>query len=299
LDILSNLPDDVENRMEANVNFHSYIPSSPLLAEVEETLQQPIFSLKLPIRHDSSIDNDTAIFTMCEREKLNIFQVGLSEINVVNSSLEHFSTHQSGTSQVSISQVRSGQIDRFQSGTFENSTFEVGFAQVSPVQSSTPESSSTQISFTQIGFTQVSSGQIGSGQIGLTQIDSRKLNHLQLNFSQVNPTEIPLTSSITLQQLLSSHHPNLQNTTVPTWTSFLQSPTQFNLKLEISDLPTGQLASATISDEDVTVAILIPIEDADVSGLGVDFASLIGLDITQCVEDKDVEILIVVSDGDN
>lgn len=34
-----------------------------------------------------------------------------------------------------------------------------------------------------------------------------------------------------LQQLLSSHKPNLKNITVPTWTEFLQSPTPVNLCL--------------------------------------------------------------------
>jgi Bacterial Ig domain len=50
---------------------------------------------------------------------------------------------------------------------------------------------------------------------------------------------------------LLSHNPNLQNTTVPTWTEFLQSPTPFNLKIEIQDLPTGQLAEATITGYDI------------------------------------------------
>ncbi|WP_396134999.1 PKD domain-containing protein [Chamaesiphon sp. OTE_8_metabat_110] len=72
----------------------------------------------------------------------------------------------------------------------------------------------------------------------------------QINFFQIDSTKFSLPSSITLQQLLTSHNPNLQNTTVPAWTEFLQSPTPFNLKIEITDLPTGQLASATITGYD-------------------------------------------------
>jgi hypothetical protein len=48
------------------------------------------------------------------------------------------------------------------------------------------------------------------------------------------------------------HDSNLQNTTVPTWLEFLQGTTPFNLNIEITDLPTGQLAEATIAGFDST-----------------------------------------------
>ncbi|WP_299490262.1 PKD domain-containing protein, partial [Acaryochloris sp. IP29b_bin.137] len=74
----------------------------------------------------------------------------------------------------------------------------------------------------------------------------------QIGFSQdtpteINPTEVSFSSSIALQQFLSSHYYNSQNTTIPTWLQFLQDSTPFNLNIEITDLPTGQLAEATLT----------------------------------------------------
>jgi large repetitive protein len=93
---------------------------------------------------------------------------------------------------------------------------------------------------------------------------------LRFTNSQVNTSEIPLTSSITLQQFLSSHNFNLQNTTIPTWTEFLTGTTPFNLNIEITDLPTGQLAEANITRFDPTG---LPTSgtltlDTDANGLG-------------------------------
>jgi hypothetical protein len=73
-----------------------------------------------------------------------------------------------------------------------------------------------------------------------------------------------------LQQLLSSHNFNLQNTTVPIWTSFLQAQTPFNLNLVIKDLPVGQLAEAQITQYDSTGAPIAAtlLLDTDANGLG-------------------------------
>ncbi len=84
------------------------------------------------------------------------------------------------------------------------------------------------------------------------QIDALKINLHQVNSTQINSTEISLPSSIALQQFLSSHNFSLQNTSVPTWVEFLQGSSPFNLNIEIADLPTGQLAEATITSFDPT-----------------------------------------------
>jgi PKD domain/Bacterial Ig domain len=252
LDFLSGLSDNVENRIEANKDFHVYAPTAPLQADRESVLassQQPILFLNLPVGHDGAIDYDT-VPAHHEIEKLSTAQIGLGKVDIIRDGFKQLGSHQFGTSQISISQIGSGQVGIFQSGSFENSTSEISFSQVSSSQVGIPESSSNQVSFSQVGFSQIGYRQVRSDQISLTQIDSRKLNPVQIDFSQVNPTEISLPSSITIQQLLTSHNPNLQNTAVPTWTEFLQSPTPFNLKIEIQDLPTGQLASGTITGYD-------------------------------------------------
>jgi DNA/RNA endonuclease G (NUC1) len=247
LDFLSNLSDDVERRVEANINFQRYVPPSSLLAETEPTSQQPITLLKFPVRHNGTVNDNASIFTVSGPEKLSTFQVGLSEVNVVNSSLEHFSSYQSGPSQISISQVSSGQISRFQDSSFKNSTLKVGITQIGSIQSGLSHPGTDQISPLQIGITQITPPQISTNQISLTEVDSRQIDSAQVGFSQVNSTEISFPSSITLQQFLTGHNSSFQNTTIPTWTEFLTGTTPFNLKIEITDLPTGQLAEANIT----------------------------------------------------
>jgi hypothetical protein len=80
-------------------------------------------------------------------------------------------------------------------------------------------------------------------QINTAQINPRQL----VSPLKLNPTEIPLTSSISLQQFLGSHNYSLQNTTVPTWLSYLGGTTPFNLNIAVTDLPTGQLAEAQLT----------------------------------------------------
>jgi hypothetical protein len=122
------------------------------------------------------------------------------------------------------------------------------------------QTTNSQVGFAEVGSTEVSISEVTSPQNRFAEVNTSEIsttkNYLAQSFSnqisstQVNPTEISFPSSITLQQFLSSYNPNPQNTTVPTWTEFLQSPTPFNLKIEIQDLPSGQLANATITGYD-------------------------------------------------
>jgi hypothetical protein len=122
---------------------------------------------------------------------------------------------------------------------------EIGF-----IQNSHTEIGSFQVSVGENTSPQVRTEEEGSAKISPLEINFLKTNLFQIDPTQVNSSKVSLPSSITLQQLLTSHNPNLQNTTVPTWTEFLQSTTPFNLKIEIADLPTGQLASGTITGYD-------------------------------------------------
>ncbi|MEM6716670.1 MAG: hypothetical protein AAF827_18950 [Cyanobacteria bacterium P01_D01_bin.6] len=91
-----------------------------------------------------------------------------------------------------------------------------------------------------------------------------------LNFSQLSTTEIPLPSGITLQQFLSSHELSLQDITTSNWTSFLQGLNLSDLNIEITNLPTGQLAEAQLTRFDANghpIAGTILIDD-DANGTG-------------------------------
>jgi hypothetical protein len=137
-----------------------------------------------------------------------------------------------------------------QIGIYQNSLIQDGFLYSGSNQTGIGQVSSIQIDPLQIGIIKISTTQITPAQVSLTQTGKLQISSTQISATQINSWKISFPSSITLQQFLSSHNFDLQNKTVPSWTEFLQSPTPFNLKVEITDLPTGQLAEGTITGYD-------------------------------------------------
>jgi Bacterial cadherin-like domain len=265
LDLLSNLPDPIERALEekgrytgsSDANFFP-LPTSvfaPLLAGTDSGEANNLSSIgQYGIRENRAFN--TVIFNSIGKfdprlTQINIGQVGsLKQWSDTQNCSIQSSSSEVGITQWAFSQIGKTEIGTNQDGFNQNSLRYDGMTEVSSTQISTFQPSTPQISSTQISTTQISPIQLSSKEDSTTQIDIRQLGIIQPSRVNFNPTEISLPSSITLQQLLSSHNPNLQNTTVPTWTEFLQSPTPFNLKIEIQDLPTGQLAEATITGYD-------------------------------------------------
>jgi hypothetical protein len=194
------------------------------------------------IRHDSVVKNSiiqnerlTLVHSISEN---GISQISLAEIGKFNIT---------GIDQVSSSQIGSNELSLIQKSSTEVSSTQVGIIKEGLFQTSPTEVSSAEVSSTQVMF-----GQIGVDKYGTLQVGSSKQ-------SIITPksiiAEVPLSSSITLQQFFVTnfdvfHNPSPQNKTVPSWTEFLRSSTPFNLKVEITDLPTGQLAEGTITGYD-------------------------------------------------
>ena len=182
-------------------------------------------------------------------------EIGTHEVSVLKEStikktISEIGTNQISSTQMSISQVDISQVGITEDGIIKSDPFtpsirQVGSTQIRPVQFYPIQQNTSEVSSLKLGSNQDRKLQVNINQINITQIDSAQIEPLQIYFN-----EIPFTNSITLQQLLTSHNPKPQNTTVPTWTEFLQSPTPFNLKIELQDLPTGQLASGTITGYD-------------------------------------------------
>jgi hypothetical protein len=242
-------------------------------------LYWPIQSGSAIITSDTSIGHNCSTQNCRLEEHVNIgssfstLQVGIGQVGIKENFLQE-----------STLQVRTGEIGTINVGLSHISPTQVSVGQVCTSQSDFPHFGIKQNSPLQISLAQVA-GQPGSGQIRLTQISSHKtgINEIsvhklgiheisirqdtalevsphqpdvtqiaiaQISSTQINPTEIPLTGSITLQQFLGSHNYTSQNTTVPTWLSFLTNTTPFNLTLDIRDLPTGQLAEAQLTGFD-------------------------------------------------
>jgi PKD domain/Bacterial Ig domain len=226
-DFLSNLPDDIEGIIESDDSSNLILPleSASLLAVPEasfspsdSTISSGIFAGFNPsIRHDCLVGVPTQVVSFSNSTLDSTLKISLNQ----------GSLNDSASSEISRSEISSIQRGQEQVSTLQISTLENGTIQDRAVEFSV-------------------------SQNGTFQVDAFKTNFHQVASTQVNTTKIPLTSSITLQQFLSSHNFDLQNKTVPLWTEFLQSPTPFNLKVEITDLPTGQLAEGTITGYDTT-----------------------------------------------
>jgi large repetitive protein len=162
----------------------------------------------------------------------NFFQIGFSEISTTQISSTQVSTTQIGFSEATISQISTTQI----------STTQIAFIKPSLIYVCPAQVSTTQVSSISKELIHTSTAEVDTSQIDTTPT--------QIHIIQPNPAEISFSSGITLQQFFAIHNFGLQNKTVPSWTEFLQSPTPFNLKVEITDLPTGQLAEGTITGYD-------------------------------------------------
>jgi Bacterial Ig domain len=219
-DFFSNLTNEVEEAIESD-NSSPLVPpleATPLLADSEFiSFSNPLISSIIGIGDNSTIRQN------------GVVSVPIPDHSLISGILEVSPNH--GTFQsLTTPEIRSSEI-----GFIQDSHTEIGSFQVRIGENSSP---------------QVRTEEEGSTKISPLEINFLKTNLFQVDPTQVNSNKVSLPSSITLQQLLSSHNPNLQNTTVPTWTEFLQSPTPFNLKIEIQDLPTGQLAEGTITGYD-------------------------------------------------
>jgi hypothetical protein len=175
--------------------------------------------------------------------QINIPQANRTKINISQYSPSQVSSIQNGFSQIGSSQIGSDQIGISQ----------IGASQITVPQFS--DRSSSQISLSEVKIVQTKVAQIESNQIGSSEIfmtDRNQSLHLTKAWSgflmDIFPVlnVFPVSHSSDLPSIVSK----TQNTTVPAWTSFLNSPTPFNLKIEVTDLPTGQLAEATITGYD-------------------------------------------------
>jgi hypothetical protein len=173
---------------------------------------------------------------------------------------------------ISIVENRSSQVGIPQIGISQN-----GIIQPRPIQTGSEQIGISQIGSSQIGIDQTSSTQTNPSQIiSFKPVDSLASIDSFRNWNQLNPIKITFPSLVTFQQFIGSNSPNHDDasnylsqlqSTLPTYWNI---PADLNLNFEISNLPTGQLAEATITGYDQlgrpnTATITI---DDDANGVG-------------------------------
>ena len=295
---LNNIPTDIQEIIESNTDLSKLLnlPTASLKANstrqpysVVEKLEPGTF-INTSIRQsqvpdESVVDSEDRLCvnssSQASTNQNGFFQVGVEQIGIPQSSFSQISSPQTGFAQVNIAPINSTQ----------TSTSQISSAQID-VNQSTPNHTSSE----QVGFTQVTPLNTNATQISASQINSSQVNIFEeLGRTQVNPDKISLPSSITLQQFLSIHNSppalinDINTTSLNLWNNYLNTQLPLNINFQITDLPTGQLAEATITSFDASGkpnagTILI---DADANGVGwyIDPTSLDNSEYTHTLAD--------------
>lgn len=262
-DFLNNIPQEIQNVIEARPydeilqrfnSLRSGSSTASLLANNEivsgTSLNTSISHSSVPkegiVSIDSAIDDHTS-------------QIGIFQIGSFQNGTSQISLDQDSTSQISTSQVSPTQISISDKTISESSSSQVGFTKISATQPSASQIGTKAISTSQIRTPQVSTEEIGSSQIDSSQISTIQGNpFIFATGVQIDSSEVTLPRSVPSQQFFSSNFPShnstpqiinrLNNSATKIWSDLLQSDTQLDIDFQITDLPTGQLAEATITD---------------------------------------------------
>ena len=215
-----------------------------------------------------------------------------------------FSSLEISESQNSIFKRAENSIDKISTTgihLIHSGTSEIGAMTTSPIQISGEQISISENNISHASTNQTSSKQIGSSQVSSIEVDVFEISSSQFDPSQIstfnplnrtsnsisfwntnqfNSIEIALPSIVSSQQFVSSDFPNhnstpqiinkLNHTATNIWSNLLQPPIQLDINFQITDLPTGQLAEATITgfDENGTPNAGTIVIDRDANGIG-------------------------------
>ncbi|MEO0848372.1 MAG: DNA/RNA non-specific endonuclease [Cyanobacteria bacterium J06648_1] len=219
-------------------------------------------SANTTIGQDSFIEDDffkSTHFTLSSPS-----QVGITEIGLVETSL----------AKNSISENSSGEINLAESNLSENSIGEVNSFHVAFPKTTLEHTNSTEIGEAQVNLPEMTDIKLGITEVGIP-INS-PFNTFIPQSSKTLSSEILFAPSVEPEQFFSIHNSTpeitnvLNNTATNIWSDLLQPQTQLDINFQITDLPTGQLAEATITgfnDSGVPNTGTIAI-DHDANGVG-------------------------------
>jgi hypothetical protein len=248
--------------------FLQFIASANLLADLGENplsiIEQPLsqtydFSigkfgtLKGTVAKISIFNNSEAQINFFEERSENIvrlageylfFENNVSQISVPKVGLNEDTTLEDTIPQVSSAKIAPIESTSMESGVAKDSSAQVGMLVREVPMLGIMPIDVTQVGISEINFSQVTVTQVGIAKIGSIEMDSiRILKSGQVNASQIHMAENFLLSPLAqINEFFTGHNFSLQNTTIPTWTEFLTGTIPFNLNIEITDPPTGQLA---------------------------------------------------------
>ena len=251
-DFLHNLPDELEEVLE---NKNTLIPDASLLATADIE-SGSIVSSNSSIGHDSVTEKSSG---GCSKFHGNIAQDAVGKTSALQLGFNQSCTSQIDFYQLCSSQVSTSQVSTNQINTFHNSQEQEGFSEVSISQVDILHESFLKMQSTEIGPSKIDSNHVHVTHISPFEINASKNSDTQFKFiPEVRSSEITFSSSVSPEQFFNSHLHNstpqiinrLNNSATNIWSYLLQSETQLDIDFQITDLPTGQLAGATIAGFD-------------------------------------------------
>jgi len=139
-------------------------------------------------------------------------------------------------------------------GTSQVRSSEVSFGQIGTIQTGFKQFGIKQTNSLQNGTSKIELLHIIPGQVSTTQVNSRQID------IQLDSRKVSLPSSILSEQFLNVHNPSsasintINNSALSLWNNLIHPQSPFNINLEITNLPTGQLAEAQVTKFDYLVA---------------------------------------------
>ncbi len=288
LDLLGNISDPLlKQLLEAKVYPNPY-PSGQLRAELDELNQRSLnitipssintsfIGLDAAILHDSILKQSPTLHpeTTNSIDQVSIFKdsshsVTMSDVSPFQVSSSKVSTPQPGVAKIAISQVGTGEVDITQVSTKQNSSRQINSSQIGLFRVVEIDGFSVE---TDINKISLSSG-ISSKQVIDTNTNSRGCEHgssTEPVFTQTEHMDSQASFSRIDGQPIHSNISNLLTNIYSTARSIWHSNTSIDLNFAISNLPSGQLAEATITSYNTngtpkTATITI---DDDANGVG-------------------------------
>ena len=256
-DFLSNVSTEIQEKIENRDRDEilSWINdrelTSPLLAAPDTS-----------IRHNSFVENN--VLTTFNNQFPGSSQVSMTKIGVEETSFF----------KDSISKYGSAKIDFTESNLSEPGTSKVDPLHITVPKTTFVHTNSSEVSKAQVNFSKGSPIELGFAEVGFPV--NSTLDTLVSQPPETLSSEIFFAPSVSSEQFVSIHNSTpkitnvLNNTATNIWSDLLQTETQLNVNFQITDLPKGQLAEATITgfnDSGVPNAGTIAI-DHNANGVG-------------------------------
>jgi hypothetical protein len=278
---LNNIQDIIENRDESGLSTSPVpvVPTASLLVDNaldgDSLFSIPPFGEMTSIRH-----NDISFVTANEVEisqnsslKIDSFEighitaispreVGFSQNNVFKGGFAQDGSLKICTSQINMDHKCSRQVGILQVSSSQADTRNIGIFDIGTAKISSRKIDVSPIDVLQIGIAQNTSTKNNPIQSEITQVNSTEINASEIS----NSSSIGISKFRSIHEFISPFITNIYSTAQSIW----QTNTTIDLNFAITNLPTGQLAEATITGYDTsgrpnTATITL---DDDGNGLG-------------------------------